>query len=100
MIVSVLKAQAKSPEAAQQVCRLFYQSLELHYEPGWLRGSCMTDIKDRRDVFIHEHWSNLAAWEAWQNSPADRFLREEAAPFLDTPWETSLYEGPYVMSPK
>ena len=100
MIVSVLTAQATSPEAAQQVCRIFYESLELHREPGWLRSSCMTRIDDPRGIFVHEHWSNRAAWEAWQGSAADRFLRAEAAPFLDTPWETSLYEGGYVAAAK
>lgn len=100
MIGSVLKARAKTPKDAREVCRLFYQSLGLHQEPGWLRGSCMTGVDDRRQVFIHEYWSGLPAWQAWQNSPADRFLRERAAPFLDTPWESNLYEGEYVAAPK
>lgn len=100
MIVSVLMAHAKSPEAARQVCRIFYQSLDLHREPGWLRGSCMTDINDRSEIFIHEHWGSLASWQSWLDSPADRFLREQAAPFLDSPWEVHLYEGGYVAAPR
>lgn len=100
MIVSVLKTRAKSPEAAQEVCRLFYQSLGLHQEPGWLRGSCMTSLQDPREIFIHEHWSDLAAWESWQQSPADRFLRKEAEPYLETPWVIELYQGPYVAAVK
>ncbi|MGH2459846.1 MAG: putative quinol monooxygenase [Chloroflexota bacterium] len=100
MIGSILEARAKSTDDALEICRLFYQSLQLHQEPGWLRGSCMTGLDDPRQVLIHEYWSSRAAWDAWQNSTADRFLRERSTPLLDTPWEAHLYEGAYVAAPK
>ena len=74
MIVTVYKARAKSADAAGVICEVFYRSLGLHQEPGWLRGTCMTNMNDPQEVFIHEHWSNEAAWEHWKQSPADHYL--------------------------
>lgn len=92
MVVTVYRARARSVEDARRICEYFYRSLELHQEPGWLRGTCMWSVNDPRIVFIHEHWSNLAAYDAWRHSRADQYLHEQADPLLETPWEIDIYQ--------
>lgn len=92
MIVTTYKARAKSVNDARTICDTFYRSLELHQEAGWLRGTCMTNVSDPQEVFIHEHWSNPAAWEHWKQSPADHFFHQKADPLLEGPWEIDVYQ--------
>jgi quinol monooxygenase YgiN len=92
MFISILHGRARSPDAAREICRRFYQSLELHQEPGWIAGGCAINVADPREVYIHEHWSNRAAWEAWRASLAERFLREQAEPLLESELELALYQ--------
>lgn len=91
MIVSILKARARSPEAAKQICRVFTQALALHQEPGWLRGYCMTNVNDPAEVFMLEEWGTQTALEAWRKSPSSSHLRDQSAPYI----ETELIETEY-----
>jgi len=93
MIISLLKSRARSPEDAQHVCRLFYQSFALHHAPGWLQGDCLTNIYDRAEVLIMEHWGARSALEAWRQSSARNNLRDQTAPYLEREWVESEYEN-------
>jgi quinol monooxygenase YgiN len=92
MIVSVLKMRAKSPEAAREICRIFSEWRSLSIEAGWLRCSCLTNVKDRQEVYVHEHWGNLAAWEAWERSASRQALFRQLAPLLEGPVELDIYD--------
>lgn len=93
MIISLLKSRARSPEDAQHVCRLFYQSFALHHEPGWLHGDCLTNSNDRAEVLIVEQWGTRSALEGWRQSSARNNVRDQAAPYLQKEWVESEYEN-------
>ena len=92
MIVLTLKARARSPEAARQICRIFSQSLTLHQEPGWLRGSCMMNVNDPAEVLILQEWGTRAALEAWRNSTSRGVVHDQSAPYIETEFVETEYQ--------
>ena len=68
MHVYCLRSRARSPEAAQEVCRAFGHVLALHQEAGFAYGACMINVDDPCDLLVLTRWSNQAAAEHWYSS--------------------------------
>lgn len=92
MYFATYTSRAKSPEDAEQICRLFRHSLNLRQEPGFTQAYCTVDVDDPRAVFVVELWGNLPSLRAWVDSAAHRQLLQQITPLIEGPVETILYE--------
>lgn len=69
MYVVTLRVRAKSPEAAQEICRRFSHLLQLHQEPAFAGGFCAISVADPCQVQIEERWGTRSALAHWRQSP-------------------------------
>lgn len=91
MYIYVYLARTLTPDGVDRICEIFGHALALIQEPGYRRGECAVDTVDNRQVFIHEHWGNIDALNAWLASDEHHRLLAAAAPYLEAPFETHLY---------
>lgn len=92
MYIYTYIGRARSPEDAQRICRMFGHLHALLVEPGYRRGECAVSTEDPSVVFIHEHWANLASWQAWEPSKANQDFVSQAETLLDNgKFEGHLY---------
>lgn len=89
MFIYTYLGRARSAEDARRICRLFGHLLALLREPGYRRGECSISTEDPTMVFIHEHWANLASWQAWEASKANQDFISQAEALL----ENGKFEG-------
>ena len=92
MMVVIAKVRARSPQAAQDMCRIMRHAFELYQAPGWLRGRCVASTSDSEQVVLIEEWGSRAAFEAWWNSPARAMYDQAGAPLLVGPYQLEVYE--------
>lgn len=92
MYLANYAAQAKSPENAAQVCRLFRHTLQLLQEPGYTQGFCTINVDDPRSVFMVELWGNMPALRAWLDSKPRQQLLRQIEPLIEGPVQTTVYE--------
>lgn len=92
MYVSAFQTRAKSPEAVEEICRVFHETLRLVQAPGWIRGACTTKIGAPCEVVIYELWGNLAGFQFWEKSEGRRQLIEQTKPWIESPWRMDLFQ--------
>ncbi len=92
MFVYVYTARAKSPEAAQTVCRIFNHNLSLLQQPGFLRGDCAVRVEDPCQMIGLQYWGSREAMRFALGTETHRHMLEQMAPYLEGPPEATLYE--------
>lgn len=92
MILFLFHMRVISPDVVEQVCQVYYHTLRLFQEPGWLGGGCVVNIADPRDVLIYERWGDLTALRAWLRSAARREAHAQAAPFIVGQPEETIFQ--------
>ncbi len=79
------RVRAVSPQSVQRICEIFFHTLTLFQEPGWLGGACVVNLSDACDVMIYERWGNLASLRALLESDARRQAHRALEPFVAGP---------------
>jgi quinol monooxygenase YgiN len=92
MHVFFFRVRAKTPDAADDICRVFRHTLSLFLEPGLQLGRCVVNLTDPRDVLIFEEWGNKAALQAWLTSKARQEAHQQLAPYIIGEPEESIFE--------
>src|SRR5262249_27003662 len=92
MIVVIAKVRARSPQAAQELCRIMRHAFELYQAPGWLRGRCVASTSDPEQVVLIEEWGSRVAFEAWWNSSARAKYDQQGAHLLVGTFQLEVYE--------
>jgi heme-degrading monooxygenase HmoA len=91
-IIVLIKVQAKSPEAAREICRTNLHAFARYQHPGWIRGRCAVSTSDPLLVIAIQEWSIRPAFDSWFNSPAKAQHEELNAPFVAGPHQFEVFE--------
>jgi antibiotic biosynthesis monooxygenase (ABM) superfamily enzyme len=91
MLMVTFVADARTDAAVPEICRIFFQSIEMRMVPGWIDGGCMVNRRERRQVFIYERWGSAAALDAWESSPSRQAILQQVNSLIERPLMSTVY---------
>lgn len=92
MYILHLRARAKSPRHARQLCRYYRTvvTLGMVATGGFLEAVCCYDVDDPCVINVLEHWGSLPALRWWERSPVRQQFIQQSERCLDPPIERHL----------